>query len=126
MSTELSQLGLDGEQQLDINPGSSERGQQMGINPCPLSSLTTPNGGQQLGINLGLLVGDNKWELTHVHQTCLSEVCIHKNSGQRMGQGLQNLSVLGSHNHKRVWPQHGGQQVGINPCLLSSLGQKKV
>ena len=57
MSTELSQLGLDGEQQLDINPGSSKRGQQMGINPCPLSSLTTPNGGQQLGINLGLLVG---------------------------------------------------------------------
>jgi hypothetical protein len=53
MSTELSRLGLDGEQQLGINPGSSEGRQQIGINPCPLSSLTTPNGGQQLGINLG-------------------------------------------------------------------------
>ena len=31
MSTELSQLGLDGEQQLGINPGSSEGGQQIGI-----------------------------------------------------------------------------------------------
>jgi hypothetical protein len=41
-----------------------------------------------------------------------------------MGQDLQNLSVLGSHNHKRVWPQHGGQQVGINPRLLGLLGQK--
>jgi hypothetical protein len=38
MSTELSQLGPNGEQQLGINPGSSDRGQQMGINPCPLSS----------------------------------------------------------------------------------------
>jgi hypothetical protein len=53
MSTELSQLGLDGEQQLGINSSSSERGQQMGINPCPLSSPTAPNGGQQLGINPG-------------------------------------------------------------------------
>jgi hypothetical protein len=82
MSTELSRLGLDGEQQLGINPGSSERGQQMGINPCPLSSPTTPNGGQQLGINLGsprggqrmginpcpYTKGDDKWESTHVHQ----------------------------------------------------------
>jgi hypothetical protein len=45
MSTKLSQLGLDGEQQLGINPGLSEGGQQMGVNPCPLSSPTTPNGG---------------------------------------------------------------------------------
>jgi hypothetical protein len=51
MSTELSQLGLDGEQQLDINPGSSEMGQQMGINPCSLSSPITPKRGQQMGIN---------------------------------------------------------------------------
>jgi hypothetical protein len=41
-----------------------------------------------------------------------------------MGQDLQNLSVLDSHNHKRVWPQHGRQQVEINPRLLSSLNQK--
>jgi hypothetical protein len=81
MSTELSQLGLDGEQQLGINPGSSEMEQQMGINSCPLSSLTAPNRGQQLGINPGSLDGgqqmginlcpytmeDNKWESTHVH-----------------------------------------------------------
>jgi hypothetical protein len=53
MSTELSQLSLDGVRQLGINLGSSERGQQMGINPCPLSSLTTPNGRRQLGINPG-------------------------------------------------------------------------
>ena len=53
MSTELSQLGLDGEQQLGINPGLSEWGQQMGVNRCPLSSPTTPNGGQQLGITSG-------------------------------------------------------------------------
>ena len=73
----------DGEQQLSINPGSSDGGQQMGINPCPLSSPTTPNRGQQLDINPGSLDGgqqmrinsclytmeDNKWELTHVHQT---------------------------------------------------------
>jgi hypothetical protein len=83
MSTELGQLGPDGEQQLGINPDSSDGGQQMGINPCPLSSPTTPNRGQQLGINPGSLDGgqqmrinscpytmeDNKWELTHVHQT---------------------------------------------------------
>ena len=80
MSTELSQLGLDGEQQLGINPGSSEGGQQMGINPCPLSSHIIPNRGQQPGINPGPLDGgqqmginpcpytmrDNKWESTHV------------------------------------------------------------
>ena len=53
MSTELSQLGLDGEQQLGINPGSSEGGQQIGINLWPLSLTTTPNGGQQLGIKPG-------------------------------------------------------------------------
>jgi hypothetical protein len=46
-------------------------------------------------------------------------------SRQRMGQGLQNSLVLGSHNHKRVWPQHGRQQVGINPRLLGSLNQKR-
>jgi hypothetical protein len=52
----------------------------MGINPCPLSSLATPSGGQQLGINPGSPDGrqqiginpcpytkkDDKWELTHV------------------------------------------------------------
>ena len=53
MSIELSQLRLDGEQQLGINPGLSKKGQQMGINLCPLSSPTTPNGGQQLGITSG-------------------------------------------------------------------------
>ena len=57
MSIELSQLGLDGEQQLGINPGLSKKGQQMGINLCPLSSPTTPNGGQQLGINPSSLEG---------------------------------------------------------------------
>jgi hypothetical protein len=63
----------------------------MGINPCPYT------------------MEDDEWESTHVHQTYLSEVCSHKNSGQRMGQSLQNLSVLGSHNHNGVWSQHGGQ-----------------
>jgi hypothetical protein len=103
MSTELSQLGLDGEQQLGINPGSSEGGQQMGINPCPLSSPITPNGGGQMGINpCSNAIEDDKWESTHVRQTYLSEVCSHKNSGEKMGQGLQNLSILGSHNHNGV------------------------
>jgi hypothetical protein len=83
MCTKLSQLGLDGEQQLGINPGSSEGGQQMGINPCPYT------------------MGDDKWESTHVHQTYLLEACSHKNGRQRMGQGLQNLLVLGSHDHKK-------------------------
>ena len=46
-----------------------------------------------------------------------------QNSGPKMRQGLQNLLMLGSHNHKRVQPQRGGQQVGINPCLLSSLNK---
>ena len=83
MSTELSQLGPDGKQQLGINLGSLDRGQQMKINSYPLSSLTTPDGGRQLGINPGSPDGgqqmrinsclytmeDNKWELTHVHQT---------------------------------------------------------
>jgi hypothetical protein len=140
MSTEFSQLGLDGEQQLGINPGSSDRGQQMGINPCPLSSPITPNGGQQPGINPGSPDGgqqmginpcpytmeDDKWEPTHVHQTHFIRSMQPQNSGQKMGQDLQNLLVLGSNNHKRVWPQHGRQQVGINPHLLGSLNQKKV
>ena len=116
MSTELSQLGPDGEKQLGINPGSSDGGQQMEINPCPLSSPTIPNGGQQLGINPGSLDGgqqmginpclytmeDDKWEPTHVHQTHSIGSMQSQNSGQRIGQGLQNLLVLGSHNHKRV------------------------
>ena len=55
MSTEVSQLSPNGEQQLGINPGSSDVEQKMGINPCPLSSPTTPNRGQQLGINPGSL-----------------------------------------------------------------------
>jgi hypothetical protein len=42
-----------------------------------------------------------------------------------MGQDLQNLLVLGSHNHKRVWPQRGRQQVEINPRLLDSLNQER-
>ena len=97
MSTELSQLGLDGEQQLGINLGSSEGRQQMGINPCPLSSPTTPNGGQQLGINLGssnggqqmginpcpYIIEDDKWESTHVHQAHSIGVCSHKTVGKR-------------------------------------------
>ena len=80
MSTELSQLGPDGKQQLGINLGSLDRGQQMKINSYPLSSLTTPNRGQQLGINPGSLDGrqqmginlcpytmeDSKWESTHI------------------------------------------------------------
>jgi hypothetical protein len=121
MSTELSQFSPDGEQQLGINQGSPDGGQQMGINPCPLSSPTTPNGERQLGINLGspdggqqmginpcpYTMGDDKWESTHVHQTHLLKVCSHKNSRQRMGQGLQHSLVLGSHDHKRVWPQYG-------------------
>jgi hypothetical protein len=116
MSTELSQLGLDGEQQLGINPGSSEGGRQMGINRCPLSSHFIPNGEQQPGINLGSLdggqqmginpcpytMGGNKWESTHVHQTHLFGSMQPQNSGQKMGQDLQNPSVLGSQNHKRV------------------------
>ena len=75
----------------------------MGINLCPLSSLTTPNGERQMGINpcspdggqqMGInpcphTMGDNKWELTHVHRTHLLEVCSHKNGRLRMGQGLQ-------------------------------------
>ena len=123
MSIEFSQLGLDGEQQLDINPGSSEGGQQMGINPCPLSSPTTSNGGQQLGINPGSPDGgqqmginpcpytkeDDKWESTHVHQAHLIRSMKPQNSGQNIGQDLQNPLMLGSHDHKRMWPQHGEQ-----------------
>ena len=134
MSTELSQLDLDGEQQLGINLGSSKRGQQMRINQCPLSSPTTPNGGQQLGINPGSPDGrqqmgtnpcpytmeDDKWESTHVHQAHFIRSIQPQNSGQKMGQDLQNLLMLGSHNHKRMWPQHGRQQVRINLCLLGS------
>jgi hypothetical protein len=115
MSTEFSQLDLDGEQQLGINLGSSEEGRQMGINPYPLSSPTIPNGGQQLGINLGSLDGgqqmeinpcpyimrDDKWESTHVYQTYLLGACSLENSRQRMGQGLQNPLALGSHDHKK-------------------------
>jgi hypothetical protein len=95
MFIELNQLGLDGEQQLGINPGSLERGQQMGINPCPLSSPTTPNGGQQLGINPGSPDGgqqmginpcpytmeDDKWESTHVHQAPFIGSMQPQNSG---------------------------------------------
>jgi hypothetical protein len=102
MSTELSQLGLDGEQQLGINPGSPNEGQQMGINPCPYTKK------------------DDKWESTHVHQAHLIRSMQPQNSGQKMGQDLQNPLMLGSHNHKRIWPQHGRQQVGINPRLLGS------
>ena len=51
MSTELSQLGLDGERQMGINPCSPDGGQQMGINRCPYSSPTTPNEEWQMGIN---------------------------------------------------------------------------
>jgi hypothetical protein len=134
VSTELSQLGLDGEQQLGINPGSSEGGRQMGINPCPLSSHIIPNGEQQPGINPGspdggqqmginpcpYTMGDNKWESTHVHQTHFIGSMQPLNSGQNMGRDLQNSLVLGPQNHKRVWPQCGGQQMGINPCLLGS------
>ena len=93
MSTELSQLGSNGERQPGINPCSPDEGQQMGINPCPLSSLTTPDverqlginpgspdGGQQMGINpCPYTMGDNIWESTHVHQTHLLGVCSHKN-----------------------------------------------
>ena len=116
MSTELSQLGPDDERQMRINPCSPDGGQQMGINPCSLNSPTTPNrerqmginpcsldGGQQMGINPCSLDGgqqiginpcpytieNDKWESTHVHQTYLLEVCSHKYSRQRMGQGLQ-------------------------------------
>ena len=116
MSTELSQLGLDGEQQLGINPGSSERGRQMGINPCPLSSTIIPNKGQQPGINPGspdggqqmginpcpYTMGDDKWESTHVHQTHFIGSMQSQDSGQKMGQGLQNPLVLGSQSHKRM------------------------
>ena len=123
MSIKFSQLSLDGEQQLDINPGSSEGGQQMGINPCPLSSPTTSNRGQQLGINPGSPDGgqqmginpcpytkeDDKCESTHVHQAHLIRSMKPQNSGQKMGQDLQNPLMLGSHDHKRMWPQHGEQ-----------------
>jgi hypothetical protein len=52
MSIELSQLGPDGEQQLGINPSSSDGGQQMG---CPLSSpiivkKRTTNGNQPMSM----------------------------------------------------------------------------
>jgi hypothetical protein len=71
----------------------------MGINPCLLSSPTTPNGERQMGINpcssdggqkMGInpcphTMGDDNWESIHVHQTHLSEVCSHKNGRQRMG-----------------------------------------
>ena len=100
MSTELNQLGLDGEQQLGINLGSSEGRQQMGINPCPLSSPTTKNGGQQRASTQVHRMEDNKWELTHVHiqwgttngnqptstKLILLRVCGHKTNGQKMGQ----------------------------------------
>ena len=39
----------------------------MGINPCPLSSPTIPNGGQQLGINQGSPNGGQQMESTHIH-----------------------------------------------------------
>ena len=115
MSTELSQLGPNGEQQLGINLGSLDGGQKMGINPCPLSSPTT-NRGQQLGINPGSLDGGQQMGINPCPYTMgttngnqpmstkfiLLGVCSHKNSGQKMGQGLQNLSMLGSHNHNGV------------------------
>jgi hypothetical protein len=116
MSTELSQLGLDGEQQLGINLGSLEGGRQMGVNPRPLSSHFIPNGEQQPGINpdspdggqqMGInpcpyTMGDNKWKSTHVHQTHFSGGIQPQNSGQKMGEDLHNPLVLGSQNHKRV------------------------
>ena len=140
MSTEFSQSGLDGEQQLGINPGSSERGQQMGINPCPLSSPITSRKGRWMGINpcpynegrqMGInpcpyTTKDDKWESIHVHQAHFIRNMQPQNSGQKIRQGLQNLLMLGSHNHEKVWPQHGRQQVGINPRLLGSLNQKRL
>ena len=103
MSTKHSQLGPDGERQMGINPCSPDGGQQMGINPCPLSSPTTPNrewkmginpcspdGGWQIGINpCPYTMEEDKWKSTNIHQTHLLWVCSHKNSRQRMGQGLQ-------------------------------------
>ena len=88
----------------------------MGINPCPLSSPITPNGGQQLGINPGSPDGgqqmginpspytkeDDKWESTRVHQIHFIGSMQQRNSGQKVGQGLQNLLLLGSHDYKRV------------------------
>ena len=68
----------NGEQQPGINPGSPDGGQQMGINPCPYT------------------MGDNKWESTHVHQTHFIGGMQPQNSGQKMGQDLQNPLVLGS------------------------------
>ena len=50
MSTELSQLGSDGEQQLGINSGSPNGGRQMGINPYP-------------PVNLMDLMANNNWAL---------------------------------------------------------------
>jgi hypothetical protein len=41
----------NGEQQLGINPGSPNKGRQVGNNPCPCTKR------------------DDKWESTHVHQT---------------------------------------------------------
>ena len=41
----------NGEQQLGINLGSPDGGQQMGINPCPLNSPTIPKREQQMRIN---------------------------------------------------------------------------
>jgi hypothetical protein len=71
-------------------------GRQMGINPCPLSSPTVPNRGQQLGINPGspdggqqvginpypYTMGDGKWESTHVRQTYLLGAYSHKMVGK--------------------------------------------
>jgi hypothetical protein len=116
MSTELSQLGPDGEQQLGINLGSSDGGQQMGINPCRLSSPITPKRGRQMGINpcpynegqqMGInpcpcTMKDDKWESTYVHQAHFIGSIQPQNSGQKMGQGLQNPLMLGSHNLKRM------------------------
>ena len=74
----------------------------MGINPCPLSSPTTPNGGQQLGINSGspdggqqmginpcpYTMGDDKWESTHVYQTYFIESMRPQNKWAKDGTRL--------------------------------------
>jgi hypothetical protein len=97
MSIELSQLGPDGEQQLGINPGSSDEGQQMRINPCPLNLPTHQTEDNNWASTQVHRMEDNKWELTHVHtrwrmtnenqpmstKFILLEVCNHKTVGKR-------------------------------------------
>jgi hypothetical protein len=67
MSIEFSQLGLDGEQQLSINPGSSEgdnKWESTHVHRARPLHQTEDNNWASTQVHR---MEDNKWELTHVH-----------------------------------------------------------